>query len=355
MRGWGRRVGQVRRLAMAVAVAAAAVTVGAQGAAPAAGLSALDYIEIEQLTYRYGYALDSGADNGYAYADLYAPDATFTGTNQGPSGRTYRGRDALAALARGGRRGPRWVSHYVTNVVIEPTAEGAVGRTYVAILDIGNGGNNSTSRVDHGGLYNDVYVRTPQGWRFKSRTFFSSTSGAPVNPPPALIGPPRALTAAAAPAPPAAAAAPAAPALAAEDYIAIQQLVSRYPYALDQNQDNGATYAALFTPDAVFRQPRTEGAAALAALATAQPHGPNYTRHFLANPVIEPTASGVTGRQYLVVVDIGAPGQPGRIFVGGHYEDTYEKTAGGWRFKTRTFISSATGAAAAPAAPQQGR
>ena len=90
-------------------------------------------------------------------------DATFTGTNQGPSGRTYQGRDRLAALARGGKRGPNFVSHYVTNVVIEPAPGGAVGRTYVGILEIGNGGNGAKSKVDHGGLYNDVYVKTPQG------------------------------------------------------------------------------------------------------------------------------------------------------------------------------------------------
>ncbi len=357
-----RRVsGRVRggtALLLALAVSGLAGLAAQQRQAAPPSLSALDYIEIEQLVHRYGYALDTGAGNGFAYADLYAPDATFTGTNQGPSGRTYTGREALAALARGGRRGPRWVSHYVTNVVIEPTADGAVGRTYVAILAIGNGGNGAASTVDHGGLYNDVYVRTPQGWRFKSRTFFASTSGAPVNPPPAVIGPPRALASAAA-APRAVAPANGAAPLTAEDYVEIQQLVSRYPYALDQNQNDGASYAALFTPDAVFSRPRTEGPEALAKLATGQPHGPNYTRHFLANPVIDSTAAGITGMQYMVVVDIGEAGQPSRIFIGGHYEDTYAKTPAGWRFKTRTFIPSATGdapaPAAAPAAPPQGR
>ena len=206
-------------------------------------LTALDYLEIEQLVYRYGYALDTGADNGFAYADLYAPDGTFTGTNQGPNGRTYQGRENLAALARGGRRGPNFVSHYVTNVVVEPTPSGVVGRAYVAILDIGNGGNNSVSKVDHGGLYNDVYVKTNDGWRFKSRTFYSSTVGCACSaascrhrratgdfgglPEPR----PRPGTA-----------------LTAEDYIEIQQLVSRYPYALDQNPNNGGSYASLFTP-----------------------------------------------------------------------------------------------------------
>ena len=319
----------------------------AQQATPAApALTALDYLEIEQLVYRYGYALDTGADNGYAYADLYAPDATFTGTNQGPSGRTYEGRDRLAALARGGRRGPAFVSHYVTNVIVEPAPGGAIGRTYVGILDIGNGGNGAKSRVDHGGLYNDVYVRTPQGWRFKSRTFFSSTSGQPVQPPPAVAGRPRALSRDASPVSrESASVTRAGPGLTAEDYIEIRQLVSRYPYALDQNPDDGASYANLFTADAVFRQPRTEGRENLAKMASRAPHGPTYTRHFLANHVIDWTPEQVTGKQYLVAVDIGEAGQPSSIFLGGHYEDVYQKTSDGWRFKTRTFIPSATGGA----------
>jgi hypothetical protein len=335
-------------------------------------LTALDYLEIEQLVYRYGYALDTGADNGSGYADLYADDATFTGTNQGPSGRTYQGRERLAALARGGKRGPNFMSHWVTNVVIEPAPGGAIGKTYVGIFDIGNGGNGATSRVDHGGLYNDVYVKTPQGWRFKSRNFFESTSGAPVQPPPALLGTPRALTAGPEPGSPnpesripnpesripnpesripdpesripdPESRIPDPGRLTAEDYIEIQQLVARYPYALDQNPDEGLSYANLFTPDAVFRQPRTEGRQNLATMASRAPHGAKYTRHFLANHVIEATRDGAVGKQYLVAVDIGESGQPSSIFLGGHYEDVYAKTPEGWRFKTRTFIASATG------------
>jgi hypothetical protein len=309
-------------------------------------LTALDYLEIEQLVYRYGYALDTGADNGLAYADLYADDATFTGTNQGPSGRTYQGRERLAALARGGKRGPNFMSHWVTNVVIEPAPGGAIGKTYVGIFDIGNGGNGAKSRVDHGGIYNDVYVKTPQGWRFKSRSFFESTSGAPVQPPPAMLTPPRALPANPGPRSPNPEPRIPNPGLTAEDYIEIQQLVARYPYALDQNPDEGQSYANLFTPDAVFRQPRTEGRQNLAKMASGAPHGAKYARHFLANHVIEATADGAVGKQYLVAVDIGESGQPSSIFLGGHYEDVYAKTPEGWRFRTRTFIASVTGTGA---------
>ena len=126
---------------LSLRVLAIAGTSAQQPPSPTPMLDALDYLEIEQLVHRYGYALDTGAGNGLAYADLYAPDGTFTGTNQGPSGRTYTGREQLAALARGGKRGPNFVSHYVTNVVVEPAPGGAVGRAYVGILDIGNGGN----------------------------------------------------------------------------------------------------------------------------------------------------------------------------------------------------------------------
>ena len=165
-----------------------------------------------------------------------------------------------------------------------------------------------------------------------------------MQPPPALLAAPAALPAArAAAANSSPASSGAGPKLTVDDYLEIQQLVNRYPYALDVDPDEGKSYANLFTPDAVFRQPRTEGREALARLAAAQPHGPKFVRHFLANQLIEPTPDGASGKQYLVVIDIGENGMPSSIFLGGHYEDVYAKTAEGWRFKTRTFISSATG------------
>jgi hypothetical protein len=61
-------------------------------------------------------------------------------------------------------------------------------------------------------------------------------------------------------------------------------------------------------------------------------------RHFLTNVVIEPTAEGASGKQYLAVIDIGENGKPSSIFLGGRYEDTYVKTPQGWRFKTRNLV-----------------
>src|SRR4026208_1983079 len=96
------------RLLLGLILGVSTATVPAAQPTPSSNqpaLTALDYLEIEQLVYKYGWALDSGENNGFAYADLYAPDGTFTGTNQGPGGRTYQGRENLAARARGRRRG----------------------------------------------------------------------------------------------------------------------------------------------------------------------------------------------------------------------------------------------------------
>lgn len=157
--------------AVLVAVlAAAVVNVRAQTKT----LTADDYIQIQQLVARYPYALDTHADNGYMYADLYAPDGTFGDT---------KGREALAALARNNqpeKSGPAATRHFLTNVIITPTADGAVGRQYNVLVEVGGAGK--PSEIAHGGHYDDVYVKTPAGWKFKSRVYVRSKLGPKPNP-----------------------------------------------------------------------------------------------------------------------------------------------------------------------------
>jgi hypothetical protein len=138
--------------------------------------------------------------------------------------------------------------------------------------------------------------------------------------------------------------------LTPQDYIDIQQLVSSYAYGLDGNTDNGATYASLFAPGGIFGRPRTEGRDNLAALANREPHGAKYVRHFITNHVIEPAPGGAIGREYAVIIDINESGEPGRIFLGGRYDDEYVKTPQGWKFKTRTFTPSRVDVQPPPAA-----
>jgi SnoaL-like domain len=129
------------------------------------------------------------------------------------------------------------------------------------------------------------------------------------------------------------------------DYIEIQQLLARYAYALDTGANDGYMYADLFAADGVAFT--TTGRDNLAKLALAEPHGPNYVRHFPMTAIVSASPEGATGTQYLVMIDIGDEGHLNSVHLGGRYEDTYVKTPGGWRFKSRTLIRSKSGSAQA--------
>jgi hypothetical protein len=152
------------------------ITLPRVSAQPAAALSAADYQEIAQLTNRYAYGIDTCGNNGYDYADVFTPDGEFIDRNSDAGfkagGRVLaKGREALAALVGGGARGCKtklvWTdwSHIMTNLVVTPTATGATGRIY--LLQMGMKGPGSIER--HGG-YEDAYVKTPNGWRIRTRT-----------------------------------------------------------------------------------------------------------------------------------------------------------------------------------------
>ena len=165
-------------LAAAVAIGFAAGHFGNddRAAAQSSAFTALDYQEITQLINRYAYGIDTCANNGYDYANLFTADGVFIDRNSdagfAAGGRVLaQGRDALATLVGGGSRGCEtklvWTdwSHLMLNHEITPTADGATGRIY--LVQLGMDGPGSVAR--HGG-YEDVYVRTPDGWRIRSRT-----------------------------------------------------------------------------------------------------------------------------------------------------------------------------------------
>src|SRR5499427_3783994 len=201
------RVLQAARSAvLAVALAAFVGTTSGQvkPSVKALTLTPMDYVEIRQLVNRYAFALDTGSNKGYDFADLFAAD--------GESMRPYaKGREQLAALARGARLGPDNTVHYIMNHVIEPTPDGATGKAYLIEFNwdiapaqaaggtgrgaAGTGPANGWDVVGRkagelartGGHYEDVYIKTPVGWRFRKRDFIPSTSGAD----PAPLPPPR--------------------------------------------------------------------------------------------------------------------------------------------------------------------
>ena len=161
-------------------------------------LTPQDYIDIQQLVSSYPYGLDGNTDNGESYANLFAAGAVF--------GRPRtEGHENLAALANTQPHGAQYVRHFITNHVIEPAPGGAIGKEYAVIIDIGEGGK--PSGIALGGRYDDEYVKTPNGWKFKSRTFIQSRVD--VQPPAAPAGGRGGRGQAAAPAPSAAQPAPA--------------------------------------------------------------------------------------------------------------------------------------------------
>ena len=148
-----------------VTVSAAVLAQPKGGVTP---LTALDYAEIQQLYTRYYWVADSGEDNCKAYARLFTPDAEFfLGTT-----RRARGHEELVAFCLTGiGKTPR---HYATNIRIEASPEGARGGSYFLIMAPPE--SNKPPAIAATGVYVDVLVKTPEGWRFKQRTF---TSGLP--------------------------------------------------------------------------------------------------------------------------------------------------------------------------------
>jgi hypothetical protein len=135
-------------------------------------LTALDYFQIQQLVARYARAIDTCSNNGYDYADLFTPDGFFAPSMNGKVSLKFQGRERLAEVSGGGANGCKnvpWIEegvrHIYVNHIIIPTAEGAAGT--VDMLMIGLGGD--PNKIEHDGYYEDVYSRTPQGWRFKTR------------------------------------------------------------------------------------------------------------------------------------------------------------------------------------------
>ena len=147
----------------------AAWALHAQTARPAT-LTAADYLELQTLVARYSYAVDMHGGDGSAFAALFTPDGTL--------GTQAKGTAQLAAFAaqtNKDRSGPAFARHFVTNVVIKPAPEGATGRSYLVTLDISESGQ--PAKMISGGHYDDVYVKTPQGWRIKSRNYVPSEIG----------------------------------------------------------------------------------------------------------------------------------------------------------------------------------
>src|SRR6478609_6812260 len=103
--------------------------------APAA-LTAMDYIEIQQLVNKLSFALDYCTNGGQDFADLFIKGGQFIIDEGNGKPRVFSGREQLIAVPGGpdcmaNQTPPRsYVLHLSESLVIDPSSDGARGKSY---------------------------------------------------------------------------------------------------------------------------------------------------------------------------------------------------------------------------------
>jgi len=128
----------------------------------AAGLTAEDYMEIEQLYAQYNIAIDSG--DGEAYAATFTPDGVFN---------NFTGHDALVGFIKTwiGSMNGATRKHWNTNLRITGDGKTAEGSVYLMLLDI----STRPASILTTATYADSLVKTDDGWRFTKRATKADT------------------------------------------------------------------------------------------------------------------------------------------------------------------------------------
>jgi hypothetical protein len=138
-------------------------------------LTAEDRLDIQDLYWRYAHG------QNFADPELFASAFSEDGVFRVSPTRAAVGREEIAEFISGsmaGRTGDSGRRHWHNGWRITPTPEGARGRVYWLVFDHDKGAPVPGLPVDgqlspqfrSTGVYEDVYVKTPEGWRFKSRT-----------------------------------------------------------------------------------------------------------------------------------------------------------------------------------------
>ena len=140
--------------------------------------------------------------------------------------------------------------------------------------------------------------------------------------------------------------------LEAQDYLDIRQLIDGYSHILDNCTNNGNDYADMFTADGTFGVSQQWGTAKIwfrgreelrragggTETACRPRESKGYAYHLTINPVIKATATGAHAISTLLTITNDTDDRGDIVHWEGGYEDTFEKTASGWKFKSRVHV-----------------
>jgi hypothetical protein len=164
----------LRLLACIALVCQPAAPNAATHAGESAALTPGDYIQIQQLVNRLNFALDYCTRGGQDLADLFIDGGQYIVDEGNGTPRVFNTRQQLVALAGGpdckaNQSPPRsYLLHTAQSLVIDATADGARGKSY-AVYPANKGKYLQEDVAGQVGLYHDEYVKTANGWRFRSR------------------------------------------------------------------------------------------------------------------------------------------------------------------------------------------
>ena len=152
-----------------VVVVAFGAGVGWSTAQQGPTLTAEDRAEIQQLHARYAQGTDFR--QGDMWLSVFTDDAVF---QPGTHAAEVIGMEALTEWRRqnfAARPADRQNRHWNSGWVITPTPEGAEGRLYYLGVNVTSG----RPVLGGSGHYEDVYVKTADGWRIKQRRAVSDS------------------------------------------------------------------------------------------------------------------------------------------------------------------------------------
>jgi SnoaL-like domain len=274
-----------------------------------AKLTPRDLADIMQLSAKYAKAVGTCAAEDYASlftADGYYSSSEFTS----PKHRALFGTNGGQAIGH-----DRLVTLVMTEpYCMDPNGKRAARNPPAVVIKATSQGARGTALLPDGGRYEDMYVKTTAGWRFKSRTHIREGQTA-------FEATPLVLT--------------------AKDETAIRDLSARYARALGLCRADD--YAAVFTTDGFYSSseftggkhremygpnggkiPRSDMSRFVMSEPQCMSDAPKTPRNPPPNIAIRPSSGGATA-------SIPLPN-------GDRYEDIYVKTAAGWRIRSREHV-----------------